>query len=221
VRLNYETSEEKLTTKIVLNDYVKDTNDIDADGNITELLEKHFSSSSSYELWSEVDKTNTTYWRGYLNNTWLSEIDNTYNTDTGISSILEKGTYYLGYHLSGSYKRTVCSTVSSNVSIRECIENGGVVSNTSSDDYVGLLRVGEMFASQTRDYTNLNASNYWLITPRESKYVRAVSAGVGLGAGMPEASSYPVRPSINLKSEIVIKSGSGTKQDPFVVGLPN
>jgi hypothetical protein len=30
-----------------------------------------------------------------------------------------------------------------------------------------------------------------------------------------------VRPSINLKSSIVIKSGSGTKEDPFEIGLPN
>ena len=31
---------ENLTTKIVLNDYVKDTNDVDADGNTTEVLTK-------------------------------------------------------------------------------------------------------------------------------------------------------------------------------------
>ena len=198
------------STKIVLNDYVRDSA-----GNV---LTKNFSSSDEYELWTEVDKTNETYWRGYLNKTWLSEIDETYNSTTGVSSILEKGTYYLGYHY-GSYKTTVCSSVSSDVSIKQCIENGTIVTNTSSDDYVGLLRVGEMFASQFgTGYSN--SSYMWLITPYSSSNVRSVNDLGYLYRNYPSSDANGVRPSINLKSTIVIKSGSGTKQDPFVVGLP-
>ena len=206
------------STKIVLNDYVRDVNDVDADSNITEALMLNFSSSDEHELWTEVDKTNENYWRGYLNKTWLSEIDETYNAETGVSGILEKGTYYLGYHTTGSYKTTVCSSVSSDVSIKQCIENGTVVTNTSSDDYVGLLRVGEMFASQFGTGYN-NSSNMWLITPYGSSYVRYVGSHGSLSYSLPSSYSRGGRPSINLKSTIVIKSGSGTKQDPFVVGL--
>ena len=210
---------ENLTTKIVLNDYVKDTNDVDADSNTTEVLTKYFSSSNSYELWTEVDKTDPTYWRGYLNNTWIKEIDNTYNETEGTSSILEKGTYYLGYHTTGSYKTSVCSSVSSDVSVKQCIENGTVVTNTSSDDYVGLLRVGEMFASQFgTGYSS--SSTMWLITPYNSSSVRTVGYNGDLGITYPSINSGGARPSVNLKSEIVIKSGDGSKNNPFVVGLP-
>ena len=198
-----ETSEEKLTTKIVLNDYIKESGSI---------LTKSFSGSSSHELWTEVSASDTTYWRGYLNTTWLSGL----NTD-----MLEKGTYYLGYHTTGSYKTTVCSTVSSDISIDGCIENGTVVSNISNEDYVGLLRVGEMFASQTNDYTSSNAKSLWLITPYSSSSMRRVGNGSGLYSGSPYGNADGGRPSINLTSSVVIKSGSGTKQDPFVVGLPS
>ena len=193
---------ENLTTKIVLNDYIKESDTV---------LTKYFSSSSSYELWSEVDSSDTTYWRGYLNTIWLGTLD---------TSMLEKGTYYLGYHADGSYKTTVCSTVSSDVSVKECIENGTIVSNISSDDYVGLLRVGEMFASQTSDYTYSSASVMWLITPYSSSNVRSVDYNGSLSSYTANYYSRGARPSINLKSTIVIKSGSGTKQDPFEIVLP-
>ena len=107
------------------------------------------------------------------------------------------------------------------MSVKKCIENGTIVANKSSDDYVGLLRVGEMYASQTRDYTYSTASYMWLITPHSSSGVRYVyNYGGALHSASPSTLSYGVRPSINLKSTILIKSGSGTQTDPFVVGLP-
>ena len=121
---------------------------------------------------------------------------------------------------SNSYKNTVCSTVSSSVSVRECIANGEVVSNKSNTDYVGLLRVGEMFASKNRS-TYSSSSNMWLITPYSSYKVSYVDDYGRLGSDYAYTNPSGARPTINLKSEIVIKSGSGTKQDPFVVGLPN
>ena len=152
-----------------------------------------------------------------MNNTWIKEIDNTYNETEGTSSILEKGTYYLGYHTTGSYKTSVCSSVSSDVSVRECIENGTVVTNTSSDDYVGLLRVGEMFASQTRDYTYSSAKFIWLVTPYNSSIVRRVSNSGYLPHSNPSGNSYGARPSVNLKSNIKITGGNGTKENPFEI----
>ena len=83
--------------------------------------------------------------------------------------------------------------------------------------YVGLPRYGEMFSSQLG--SGYSASNMlWLITPYGTG-VFAVSDGGCSYYSL--AYHYAVRPSINLKSEILIESGSGTKQDPFVVGLPS
>jgi len=161
-----ETNIEKLTTKMVLNDYVKDVNDVDADGNTTEVLTKYFATAYNHELWSEVDKTDKSDWRGYLNNTWILEIDNTYNLEMDISRILKKGIYYLGYYPNQvSYKQTVCSTVNSNITIKQCIENNTLVSDVVFEDYIGLLRIGEMFATQAGDYISSTASTHWLITP--------------------------------------------------------
>ena len=78
-----------------------------------------------------------------------------------------------------------------------------------------------MFASQTNDYTSSNAKSLWLITPYSSSSMRRVGNGSGLYSGSPYGNADGGRPSINLTSSVVIKSGSGTKQDPFVVGLPS
>ena len=34
------------------------------------------------------------------------------------------------------------------------------------------------------------------------------------------SSNLAARPTINLKSNLVIKSGNGTKKNPYIVGLP-
>ena len=211
----------KLTTKLVSNSYLKDINDIDADGNTSEVLTKYFSGSydytNDYILWSDVSKTDETYWRGYLNNAWLKQIDNTYNEIDKTSNILEKGIYYLGNYPYGNYKNTVCNNVTYGVSIDNCIATGNVVSNIVIDDYVGILRVGEMFAS-------LNESSFssstvmWFITPSYIPNLWTIRTFGILDEETP-LNDFAARPTINLKSEIVIKSGSGTKKDPFVVGL--
>ena len=194
-----ETINGNLTTKLVLNDYVKENGSV---------LEKAFSNGAF--LWSSVSLSDTTYARGYLNTTWLSTLD---------TSKLEKGIYYLGQVDYGeNYKSTVCSTVSSDVSVRDCIKNGTIVSNVSRDDYVGLLRYGEMFSSQPSIYTKDTASDMWLITPRSSSYVWYV-VNFGYLHNTDPSNGRGLRPSINLKSTILIKSGSGLENDPFVVGF--
>ena len=80
-----------------------------------------------------------------------------------------------------------------------------------------------MFASQTKDYTSYTAKNMWLITPYSSSSIWSVYDGGYLNTEGLTFNILPcgVRPSINLKSTIVVKSGSGTETDPFVVGLPS
>ncbi len=162
------------------------------------------------------DGTKDIYWDYYLNNNYLT----TFNIE-----MLEKGKYYLGeYSDSGHYKTTVCRIALSDITIRDCIEknteeNPTVVENTWTG-YVGLLRVGEMFASQFKD-GYLSSSSYWLITPNDTVYIFSVYPRNWISECHHLMSDNGARPTIHLKSNIVIKSGSGTKEEPFVVGLPS
>ena len=100
-------------------------------------------------------------------------------------------------------------------------------------DTVGILNAYEYYKSYQKLGTDarvyglgyLNVGYYWwLITPcydttsvqfiDNSGYLDNISMSSPINRNS-------LRPSVNLKSTIVIKSGSGTKQDPFVVGLPS
>ena len=216
-----ETINGAISTKLVLNDYVRDTTDVDADSNTTEVLTRAFGTTNS---WSSVSETDPTYWRGYSNNTWIKEVDPTYNSETGTFGMLERGTYYLGRVTSGSsYKLAVCKTANNAKSVQDCIDKNTDETSTvqtSVMEYSGLLRYGEMFASQFGTGYG-NSSNMWLITSYSSSSNVWYVNNYGYGFNNGPSYTYGARPSINLKSEIVIKSGSGTKQDPFVVGLPS
>lgn len=186
---------EKLTTKLVLNDYLKENNTV---------VTKYFSDDYTYG-----EGTTDSYWDYYLNNTYLGTLN---------SSILEKGTYYLGMIPNAtSYKATVCNGIDSTKSTSTCITEKNVVDSTWTG-YVGLLRVGEMFSSQIKDYIYENASAYRLITPYSTSSIRSIGNNCTLTSSSLSASSG-ARPTINLKSTVVIKSGSGTEWDPFVVSL--
>ncbi|MBQ8472705.1 MAG: hypothetical protein IJ501_04315 [Bacilli bacterium] len=215
--VNTEIVDENLTTKLVTNDYVKDTNDLDSDSNITEYLIKKFGLVTS---WTDVDILDETYWKGYLNNTWLKGLDPNYNEEIEESSILTQGIYYLGYHSDDtSYKATVCKKVTTKETITDCINNNNVVDSTWKG-YVGLLRVGEMFARQPSKYISSTVINMWSITPYNDSDVRMFRYDDEL-ISLEPSYNHAARPTIHLKSEIVIKSGSGTEQDPFIVGLPS
>ena len=81
---------------------------------------------------------------------------------------------------------------------------------------VGLLRLGELMAEQF-DKNGKNAT-YWTLTPYSSSYVRNVSSYGGSSLNSP-ANSNGSRPSMNLKSNVVITGGDGTKNNPFQVKL--
>ena len=97
-------------------------------------------------------------------------------------------------------------------------------SNTTNAK-VGLLRLGELMSGQFERYavkgesssTGLTTS-YWTLTPYSTSGVRNVlSFGSANSGGYSPASASGVRPSINLKSNILITEGSGTKEDPFIL----
>ena len=194
---------ENETTKIIKDDYVKDES--------STILTKPFASSATFGM--DTNDQTDSYWDYYLNKIWKPAIEDDYE------KMLVEGTYYIEDFTGGNYKGTACSTISNKTSIKDCDKTG--VSTWTG--YVGLPRYGEMFASQTRNYTFIKAKEMWLITPYDSSYEESsVWIMYNDGACSFSNPSYTKggRPTINLKSEILIESGSGTKQDPFVVGLP-
>ena len=82
---------------------------------------------------------------------------------------------------------------------------------------VGLLRYGELMSGQFDRYGN--NTTYWTLTPYSSYYVWYVSYMGNLSYISPSSYSYSVRPALNLKSNIIITSGDGTKNNPFEIKL--
>ena len=122
------------------------------------------------------------------------------------SMIEDSTTWYLGTVGSGtSYKLAKYTDIN--------------MSNTTSSTNaakVGLLRLGELMVGQFDRYSN--NTNYWLITPYSTSHVRYVGSYGNANNNIP-ANACGVRPSLNLKSNVEITSGTGTKSDPFVLSL--
>ncbi len=87
---------------------------------------------------------------------------------------------------------------------------------TSTNAKVGLLRFGELMSGQFD--RNGNNITYWTLTPYSSSDVWFVDDDGYCNKNGP-ALAYGVRPSINLKSNVQIVNGNGTKQNPFQIAL--
>ncbi len=132
------------------------------------------------------------------------------------SNMIEPSTtWYLGSVGSGaSYRLAKYSSATGN----------DLTTNTTTAQ-VGLLRLGELMSGQFERYAIKGGSsstgfttNYWTLTPYSTSYVRRVSNN-GDANNYSPTTAYGVRPSINLKSSVMITGGSGTKSDPFVLSL--
>ena len=177
--------------KLNKNDYVKSG---------TTTLTKKFSTNTTYG-----NGTSDDYWDYYLNNTWYNSLAS--------NSMLDKGTYYIKVMSSVFYKNFLCNTNNTTETTKDCVKTTSIWNS----GYVGLPRYGEMFASQQGNGYN-SSSTIWLITPYSSSNVWSVSSLGHAGSSNP-SNTFGVRPSINLKSNIVITGGSGTKSNPFTIAL--
>jgi len=199
---------EEGTTKIVKADYIRDASD--------SVVTKYFASSVTFGKSTNMKTDN--YWDYYLNNTWLKdkfEIDSSdEQPEDTYDTMISQGTYYLGEYGSGSYKNTICKISNTTDTVIACEKIDDT--NKLYVGYVGLLRVGEMFSSQLGSgYATSNSM--WLITPYSGSYVRNVYQAGFLDYPSPTSNTRGVRPSINLKSTIVIKGGDGTLEHPFEI----
>ena len=94
-------------------------------------------------------------------------------------------------------------------------EMSGYATSTTNAK-VGLLRYGELMAGQF-DRSD-NNTVYWTLTPESTSNVRYVYSDGDANSSSPSA-TYGVRPSLNLKSNVVIIEGDGTKNNPFTIEL--
>ena len=158
--------------------------------------------SSVFDSNSSVSYSSSNTIGAFLNGEYLTNyVDTTYS-----DMIEDSTTWYLGTVGRGtSYK--LAKYTDTNMS-----------STTSStiDAKVGLLRFGELMAGQFD--RNENNINYWTLTPYNTSNVRSVRSD-GRAYNFTPTDATGVRPSINLKSNVQIASGTGTKLDPFVLTL--
>lgn len=63
-----------------------------------------------------------------------------------------------------------------------------------------------------------NNTDYWTLTPYSASNVRDVYYN-GFASNYTSPNAYGVRPSINLKSNVVITGGDGTINNPFTLKL--
>ena len=85
---------------------------------------------------------------------------------------------------------------------------------TTTDAKVGLLRMGELMAGQFDRYGN--NSTYWTLTPYSVSNMRYVNNN-GDASNSSLAYMSSVKPSFNIKSNVVITGGNGTKEQPFTL----
>ena len=158
------------------------------------FIKMHFGSNTTFSSTNTIGT--------FLNGEYLTNyVDNTYS-----NMIEESTTWYLGTVGRGtSYKLAKYTDTSMS----------GYA--TSTDAKVGLLRMGELMLGQF-DRTG-NNTYYWTLTPYRSTDVRNVENSGGAYYNSPSFGLAGVRPSLNLKSNVQITSGTGTKSDPFVLTL--
>ena len=94
--------------------------------------------------------------------------------------------------------------------------NMSSTTSSTTEARVGLLRLGELMSGQFDRYGN--NTTYWTLTPYSASRVRYVSH-YGDASDNSLSNTYGTRPSMNLKSSVMITGGSGTKSDPFVLAV--
>ncbi len=142
----------------------------------------------------------------FLNGEYLtSYVDSSYS-----EMIEDNTTWYLGTVGSGSsysysYKNAKYTDAS-----------GTTTTSNVTQARVGLLRYGELMAGQFDRYSNNII--YWTLTPSSTTSVWNVS-NYGSASSIIPSNAFGGRPSMNLKSNVQITSGTGTKSEPFVLTL--
>ena len=140
----------------------------------------------------------------FLNGEYLS--NGYYLTEEQVNMMVDNTTWYLGeVGVGKSYKLAKYA----DTSMSECA--------TTTNAKVGLLRLGELMAGQFDVFEN--NSYYWTLTPYTSISVRLVHAQGYAHSSYSPTATFGIKPSLNLKSDVIITGGDGTLQNPFSIEL--
>ena len=139
----------------------------------------------------------------FLNGEYLNSGD--YLTSYHVNMIEDRTTWYLGTVGGGE-----------NYRLSKYIDTNMSEYATSTNAKVGLLRLGELMAGQI----NMRDSNtrYWLLTPFNHFQVRSVYTYGDVYYG-DSVGFLGIKPTLNLKSNVVITGGDGTKENPFQLSV--
>ena len=157
-----------------------------------------------------VNFSSTTTMGSFLNGSYLTNyVGNNY-----INMIADNTTWYLGTVGEGE-----------NYRLAKYTDTNMTTTTTSTTAKVGLLRFGELLSGQFErnidkdgeTNTGLTA-DYWLLTPYSSSNVWYIYSSC-YGDDMKTSVTYGIRPAMNLKSNVIITGGDGTKENPFTLAL--
>ena len=158
--------------------------------------------------------SNTNTIGSFLNGEYLSSEE--YLTEEQVNMIENSTVWYLGVVGNGtSYK------------LAKYTDTGMSGYATSTDAKIGLLRIGEMMSGQFERYAIKNSitstgltTPYWILTPYNTSLVYYVS-NYGTTTTLSLSSNPSIKPSFNLKQNIIITGGDGTKNNPFTIEFAN
>ena len=122
--------------------------------------------------------------------------------------IEENTTWYLGRVADGA-----------NYRLAKYIDNtSNTVTTYVTTAKVGLPRLGELMSGQTNNKNN--NITFWMLTPCDSSTVYlAERPGHSIAFYATMTGTIGVKPTFNLKSNVIITSGDGTKQNPFTLSV--
>ena len=140
----------------------------------------------------------------FLNNEYLS--DSSYLSTEHENMIVDETIWYLGTVGYDNYKMAKYSDLTTN---RLTSENATAK--------VGILRTGELNFGQF-DF-NSNNTSYLSLTPFNSNYIRGLAYYCYANNGYEVTFPLAIKPAMNLKSNVIITGGDGTKNNPFTLAL--
>ena len=138
----------------------------------------------------------------FLNGEYLNS--GYYLTSNQVNMIEDNTIWYLGSVGEGK-----------NYKLAKYIDTSMTTTTMSTKSKVGLLRYGELMAGR---YFNSEGVNYWLLTSFMSsvRYIHWFGSSFYI---LSDIDSLGIKPSFNLKSNVIITSGDGTKENPFEIEL--
>lgn len=163
------------------------------------LMKNNLFIDMSYDENLSVTYTASTTLGKFLNNSFLTSEE--YISSEQVNMIENDTVWYLG-------------TISANDNPNN-IKN----SNDKISLKIGMLRLGELMACQ-QSYSLPENPSFRLLTPYSTTEIRDIG---GSGDSYHDSPSVQrgVRPAMNLKSNVVITGGDGTKSNPFTIRLNN